>query len=32
MLKFRTMKVCDSAESDTHWTTADDAGRTRLGT
>jgi Undecaprenyl-phosphate glucose phosphotransferase len=32
MLKFRTMKVCDCTESDTHWTTEDDAGRTRLGT
>ena len=32
MLKFRTMKVCDGTESDTHWTTEDDEGRTRLGT
>jgi exopolysaccharide biosynthesis polyprenyl glycosylphosphotransferase len=31
MLKFRTMKVCDCAESDTQWTTANDPRRTRLG-
>ena len=32
MLKFRTMKVCDCSESDTHWTTEDDTRKTRLGT
>jgi len=32
MLKFRTMKVCACSESDTHWTTESDAGRTSLGT
>ena len=32
MLKFRTMKVCACAESDTHWTTENDSGRTGLGT
>ncbi len=32
MLKFRTMKVCACSESDTHWTTKSDAGRTSLGT
>jgi exopolysaccharide biosynthesis polyprenyl glycosylphosphotransferase len=32
MLKFRTMNVCDCAESDTHWTTETDGRRTGLGT
>ena len=32
MLKFRTMKVCDCAESDTHWTTETDGRRTGFGT
>ncbi len=31
MLKFRTMKVCECTESDTHWTTENDPRRTRLG-
>src|SRR5262249_51608435 len=31
MYKFRTMKVAETSESDTHWTTADDPRRTRLG-
>lgn len=31
MLKFRTMKVCECVESDTHWTTENDPRRTRLG-
>ncbi|HXO04708.1 MAG TPA: exopolysaccharide biosynthesis polyprenyl glycosylphosphotransferase [Candidatus Sulfotelmatobacter sp.] len=31
MLKFRTMKVCECSESDTHWTTENDSGRTRVG-
>jgi Undecaprenyl-phosphate glucose phosphotransferase len=32
MLKFRTMNVCDCSESDTHWTTETDSGRTSFGT
>jgi exopolysaccharide biosynthesis polyprenyl glycosylphosphotransferase len=32
MLKFRTMNVCDCSESDTHWTTETDSGRTVFGT
>jgi Undecaprenyl-phosphate glucose phosphotransferase len=32
MYKFRTMLVSDSVESDTRWTTPDDARRTKLGT
>jgi Undecaprenyl-phosphate glucose phosphotransferase len=32
MYKFRTMKVDSSQQSDTRWTTADDARRTKVGT
>jgi Undecaprenyl-phosphate glucose phosphotransferase len=32
MYKFRTMKVDGSQQSDTRWTTADDARRTKFGT
>ena len=32
MYKFRTMKVDDSQQSDTRWTTAEDARRTKVGT
>jgi len=32
MYKFRTMKVSDTSESDTRWTTSDDPRRTQLGT
>jgi len=31
MYKFRTMRVADSSESDTRWTTSGDPRRTRLG-